>query len=101
MIAMVMNATADIDDYVFDTLMRDLVGHDRRPGAFLIYLALASQAARGRRSWSHVQLAASTGLAKRTVQEGLRHLAGRGLIEVRRAEPTEAAVIEVLAPWRR
>ena len=29
-----------VDDYVLDTLMRDLVGHDRRPSAFLVYLYL-------------------------------------------------------------
>ena len=28
----------EIDDYVLDTLMADLVGHDRRPSAFVVYL---------------------------------------------------------------
>ena len=32
-----------IDDYVIDVLMRDLVGHDRRPVAFLVYLWLAAE----------------------------------------------------------
>jgi len=31
------------DDYVTDVLMRDLVGHDRRPVAFLVYLWLAQR----------------------------------------------------------
>ena len=31
-----------IDDYVTDTLLRDLVGHDRRPVSFLVYLWLAA-----------------------------------------------------------
>lgn len=26
-----------LDDYVVDTLMRDLVGHDHRPVSFLVY----------------------------------------------------------------
>jgi len=26
----------EIDDYVVDTLMADLVGHDRQPSAFLV-----------------------------------------------------------------
>ena len=30
----------EIDDYVIDTLMADLVGHDRQPSAFLVYLSL-------------------------------------------------------------
>ena len=29
-----------LDDYVMDVLMRDLVGHDRAPSAFLVYLHL-------------------------------------------------------------
>ena len=96
---MAMDATTRFDPYVFDTLMRDLVGHDRRPAAFLVYVALAAHG--GWRAWSHVQLAEHTGLAKRTVQEALRHLSARGLVAVRRGTPVEPAVIEVLAPWRR
>lgn len=99
--AIAMDAAPHLHDYIFDTLMRDLVGHDHRPGAFLIYVALASQARRGRKIWSHAQLAEFTGLAKRTVQDALRHLARRGLITVRRGAPTEAAVIETLTPWQR
>ena len=29
-----------IDAYVIETLMRDLVQHDRQPSAFLVYLLL-------------------------------------------------------------
>ena len=32
-----------LDDYVLDSLMRDLVGHDRRPACFLVYLWLAGE----------------------------------------------------------
>ena len=32
-----------LDDYVMDVLMRDLVGHDRAPSAFLVYLHLWSE----------------------------------------------------------
>ena len=41
-----------IDDYVTDVLMRDLVGHDKRPVGFLVYLWLAAEQARrvGRRN---------------------------------------------------
>lgn len=34
-----------LDSYVIDVLMPDLVGHDRRPAAFLVYLFLLRQAA--------------------------------------------------------
>ena len=30
----------EVDEYVVDTLMADLVGHDRQPSAFLVYLFL-------------------------------------------------------------
>jgi hypothetical protein len=35
-----MATTLVIDPYVLDTLMRDLVGHDRRPASYLVYLAI-------------------------------------------------------------
>jgi hypothetical protein len=38
----------NIDNYVTDVLMRDLVGHDRRPVSFLVYLWLAAEEARKR-----------------------------------------------------
>ena len=30
----------ELDPYVIDTLMADLIGHDRQPSAFLVYLLL-------------------------------------------------------------
>src|SRR5690349_10544746 len=36
----IVNAMIGVDDYVIDVLMRDLVGHDRAPSAFLVYLYL-------------------------------------------------------------
>ena len=33
----------EFDDYIFDSLMRDLVGHDRRPASFLVYAWLAAE----------------------------------------------------------
>lgn len=98
---MAMDSSVHIDRYVFDTLMRDLVGHDRRPSAFLVYAALAAEASGGRPTLSHAQLAEHTGLSKRSVQDGLRHLEGRGLVALRRGSPTEAATITVLKPWVR
>ncbi|MEY2499635.1 MAG: hypothetical protein QOD12_3191, partial [Verrucomicrobiota bacterium] len=40
--------TIPIDDYVLDVLMRDIVGHDRQPAAYLVYIYLYGQAARQR-----------------------------------------------------
>ena len=47
-----------LDDYITDTLMRDLVGHDRKPVSFLVYLWLAAEQAKTRAdvqaSYQHV-----------------------------------------------
>jgi len=38
--------TIPVDDYVLDVLMRDLIGHDQQPAAYLVYLYLYGQATR-------------------------------------------------------
>lgn len=38
--------TIRVDDYMLDVLMRDIVGHDQKPAAYLVYLYLYGQAAR-------------------------------------------------------
>jgi hypothetical protein len=40
---MVGIAMVKLDEYITDTLMRDLVGHDRRPVSFLVYLWLVAE----------------------------------------------------------
>ncbi|ASG25277.1 hypothetical protein FBZ91_11079 [Nitrospirillum viridazoti] len=95
-----MIAKAEIDRYVLDTLMRDLVGHDHRPSAYLVYLALVADAVNGRTMLSHAELAERTGLSKRAVQDALRHLAGRDLVAITRTRRTEPAVVEPRFPWR-
>src|SRR5262245_36443519 len=89
---MAMAATFEFDRYVFDTLMRDLVRHDRRPSAFLVYLAIAGFGGDGAHGLSHNDLADATGLSKRSVQDAITHLARRKLIEVQRVGPTEIAL---------
>ena len=42
-----------LDTYVMDTLMPDLVLHDRQPSAFLVYLQLSYQSM-GKRGAVHV-----------------------------------------------
>lgn len=90
-----------LDSYVIDTLMADLVGHDHRPSAFLVYLAIVAAASQGRAALSHAQLAERTGLAKRTVQDAVAALERRRLIEIRRHGPTEPPDYLPLTPWRR
>src|SRR5262249_60249447 len=63
--------TVPIDDYVLDVLMRDIVGHDQQPAAFLVYLYLSGRAVR--QHWRPVKsilrmLADETGLSKTAVQ---------------------------------
>lgn len=97
-----MNTAAyAIDRYVLDTLMADLVGHDRRPSAFLVYLAIMAVAGDGRAALSHMQLAERTGLSKRAVQDAVKALARRGLIETVRGGQTETPQYRPLSPWRR
>ena len=55
----------NLDNYVVDVLMPDLVGHDRRPATFIVYLYFLRHAARGKRDTLSVSLqtiATKTGL---------------------------------------
>ena len=89
-----------VDAYVVDALMRDLVGHDHRASAFLVYLVLAASEESAPRL-SHAQLAERTGLSKRSVQDAVLHLVDRGLLRVTRRGATDVPRYEPLAPWRR
>ena len=95
--------TVPVDDYVLDVLMRDLVGHDRQPAAYLVYLCLYSQAVRMR--WRPVraslrQLAEATGLSKSAVQTSLATLRRRELIETTKPHATAPPAHRVLRHWR-
>lgn len=98
---MAMKDVVPIDAYVLDVLMRDLIGHDRRPASLVVYLAVLRAAEQGRVTLSHQQLADRTGLSKRTVQAALAHLVQRRLVAAERRGPTEPALLTPLAPWRR
>ncbi|MGC1302589.1 MAG: helix-turn-helix domain-containing protein [Caulobacteraceae bacterium] len=90
-----------VDAYVFDTLMRDLVGHDRRPSAFLVYLALVAAAAEKPAALSYAQLAERTGLSKRGAQDAVRWLQARALLRTTAPRSvTETPVYEPLRPWK-
>ncbi len=91
-----------IDSYVVDTLLPDLIGHDRKPGAFVVYLYLFCRAERRRTAPLAVSLqeiATHTGLSKSTVQSALRHLARRGLIDASVVSTTSRPRRKVLTPW--
>jgi hypothetical protein len=93
-----------IDAYVVDVLMPDLVGHDRRPATFIVYLFLLRQAAKARRDSVSVSLqtiAAKTGLSKSTIQNALRHLRRRKLIDPMIAATVTSPVRRVMRPWIR
>ena len=93
-----------IDEYVLDVLMPDLVGHDRAPGAFLVYLVLWTELYRveqKRAPMSLRRLAESTGLSKSAVQAGLRLLKERGLVAVGKQSETAVPEYELLRHWVR
>ena len=95
--------TIAIDSYVLDTLMADLVGHDRQPSAFLAYLYLWGQSlAKGRATVqvSLLDIAAGSGLSKRTVQAALARLRKRPLVSIDRRNQTSVPVYTVRRPWR-
>src|SRR6185295_11810963 len=93
-----------LDPYIVDTLMRDLVGHDRAPSAFVVFLWLWRRThAEGKRQIgaSLSDVAAATGLSKSSVQNAMRRLLRRRLIAAARSAPTVAPVYQVLEPWKR
>ena len=93
-----------LDRYVIDVLMPDLVGHDRRPATFIVYLYLLRRAATAKRDTLSVSLqtiATKTGLSKSTVQAAIRHLRRRRLLDPTVLASTSDPVRRVLRPWNR
>jgi replication initiation and membrane attachment protein DnaB len=93
-----------IDQYVLDVLMRDLVGHDKSPSAFLVYLHIWSQTegrAQESAALSHQRMADSTGLSKSAVQSAIRILSRRRLIRTVKPTVTSTPEYQPLKPWRK
>ena len=93
-----------LDAYVIETLMPDLVGHDRSPSAFVVYLhlwrhSIGAGAPSTQRSLR--EIAEGTGLSRRGVQEALTVLTRRKLIGIERQTITDVPVYTVVQPWRR
>jgi hypothetical protein len=95
-------AQIKLDDYILDTLLRDLTGHDHRPAAFLVYLWLTAEQERRRVpvSISYQQLAESTGLSRSSAQTSVRWLVSRRLLSVSKASATAVPCYEAQFPWR-
>jgi DNA-binding MarR family transcriptional regulator len=95
--------TIPVDDYVIDVLLRDIVGHDRQPASYLVYLYVYGQAARNK--WKPVpaslrMIADATGLSKSAVQSALENLRRRELIVTKAAHATAIPRHRVLRHWR-
>lgn len=91
-----------LEDYITDVLMRDLVGHDRKPVSFLVYLWLAAEQARTKREIrvSYQQVAESVGISKSSAQAAIRWLLRRKLLSVQKGTVTATPVYTVRTPWR-
>ena len=101
---MAVTSNVAVDPYVLDVLMPDLVGHDRQPTAFLVYLRLWRLTAGGVRASGEVslrELSDQTGMSKRAIQDAIETLARRRLIGIERERPTAVPVYRVLQPWKR
>ncbi len=93
-----------LDPYVLNTLMPDLVGHDRMPSAYLVHLQLyrrTHSVNKAAVSIALLDIAEATGLSKRTVQSALSHLVGRRLLSIARETITSVPAYTVERPWRR
>jgi hypothetical protein len=92
-----------VDDYVVDVLMRDLVGHDRSPVCFLVYLWLSAE--QGRRKSevqiSYRELAECIGVSKAAVQYAVNWLVRRKLLGMTKETSTAIPCYTALMPWRR
>ena len=95
-------ARFSLDTHVVDVLLRDLVGHDHSPAAFVVYLFLWRRTLGERRKQarlSHNEIAQETGLSKSAVQRALRVLRRRRLVCSHRQHQTDTPVHEVERPW--
>lgn len=92
-----------VHDYVVDVLMRDLVGHDRRPVCFLVYLWLAAEEQRrgGTVEISYQEIAESVGVSKSSAQSAVGWLVRRKLLDVSKKTVTATPKYRVLTPWKR
>jgi len=93
----------NLDDYILDTLMRDLVGHDHRPAAYLVYVWLCGEQHRrpGPPRISFQELAENTGLSRSATQSAVSWLKRRKLISATKENATAVPTYTLHTPWRR
>ncbi len=97
-----------LDSYITDVLMRDLVGHDRRPVSFLVYLWLAAEqglaaeqeSRKGEVQISYQELAENIGVSKSSAQLAVGWLVRRKLLAVHKESATATPRYAVLSPWK-
>ena len=91
-----------LDDYVLDGLMRDLVGHDRRPATYLVYVWLAAEQQRRKKPVviSYSELAESTGLSKTSAQAAVGWLVRRRMLSVTKENVTATPSYMIQTPWK-
>jgi transcription initiation factor IIE alpha subunit len=91
-----------VEAYVLDTLMRDLVGHDRRPASFLVYLWLVGEEQRRKSavSISYSELAENIGISKSSAQSAIGWLLRRKLVSVRKENVTAKPAYTTQTPWK-
>jgi hypothetical protein len=99
-----------IDDYVMDVLMGDLVGHERRVVSFLVYLWFAAEHGKEQAKEQHKgngveasyrQIAESIGVSKSSAQAAVAWLIQRKLLASTKKTVTATPRYKVLTPWRR
>ena len=93
----------NFDSYIIDTLMRDLVGHDRKPTSFFVYLWLSAEQSKNNSevTVSYQQIAESIGISKSSAQAAVTWLLRRKLLAVTRDSVTATPSYRVLSPWKR
>jgi hypothetical protein len=85
-----------------EVLLRDLVGHDRKPVSFLVYLWFTAeqQHRNGVVQASYQEVAESIGVSKSSVQGAVRWLVRRKLLAASKENATATPRYRVLTPWR-
>jgi hypothetical protein len=104
-----------LDPYITEVLLRDLVGHDRRPAAFLVYIWFTAEQQSAQQkcaqqksaqqsratsvSISYQDLAESIGISKSSAQSAVAWLTRRKLLAVTKTTVTATPEYKALTPW--
>jgi hypothetical protein len=97
-------ASLTLDPHIIDVLLPDLVGHDKRLAAYVLYLwmwAMTRSVGRKTAFFSYQAITDRTGLSKSAAQRAVAWLVRRQLMRVRRKSATAVPEYQVLTPWIR